>query len=92
MATKPSTQSAKSKRAYPATLPDTGYVRLPQIIGDPDSDPPTPAIIPISKSAWWDGIAKGKYPKGEKLGPKTTVWRVEKIRALLEERAAVVVA
>jgi prophage regulatory protein len=88
MATKPNINSEKSKRAYPATLPETGYLRLPQIIGDPNTDPPTPAIFPIGKSSWWDGIKSGKYPKGEKLGPNTTVWRVEAIRALLEAGAA----
>ena len=55
-------------------LPETGFVRLPQIL----------AIIPISRSAWWAGIRKGKFPKGIKLGSKTTVWRAEDIRNLIE--------
>ena len=55
------------------TLPDTGFVRLPQIL----------SLIPISRSAWWAGIREGKFPKGIKLGTKTTVWRVEDIRALI---------
>lgn len=55
-------------------LPDTGFVRLPQIL----------ALIPISRSAWWAGVREGKYPKGIKLGSKTTVWRAEDIRALIQ--------
>lgn len=54
-------------------LPETGFVRLPQVL----------AVIPISRSAWWAGIREGKFPKGIKLGSKTTVWRAEDIRALI---------
>lgn len=56
-------------------LPETGFVRLPQIL----------SLIPISRSAWWAGIRDGKFPKGIKLGSKTTVWRAEDIRALIEQ-------
>lgn len=55
-------------------LPATGFLRLPKIL----------ALIPISRSAWWAGIRHGKFPKGIKLGSKTTVWRAEDIRALIE--------
>lgn len=64
------------------TLPEAGYVRLPQIIGNPKTG--TPAIIPVSKSTWWDGIKKGRFPKPVKLSERTTAWRVEDIRALIE--------
>ncbi len=64
-------------------LPETGYLRLPQIIGDQQATPPIPAVIPISKSSWWAGVKAGRYPKSVKLGPRTTVWRVEDIRALI---------
>jgi predicted DNA-binding transcriptional regulator AlpA len=66
------------------TLPETGYVRLPQIIGNPKSDPPIPAIIPVSKSTWWNGVKEGRFPQSVKLGPRTTVWRVEDIRQFIE--------
>lgn len=65
-------------------LPVTGYVRLQQIIGNPKANPPIPAIIPVSKSSWWAGVATGKYPKAYKLGPRTTAWKVEEIRAFIE--------
>ena len=76
------------------TLPETGYVRLPQIVGraaDPLSKPPKPAIpaiIPVSKSSWWAGVASGKYPRPVKLGPRTTAWRIDDIRALIERGVA----
>ena len=65
-------------------LPQTGYVRLPQIIGNPKAKPPIPAVIPVGKSTWWQGIKDGRFPKPVKLGPRTTAWRVEDIRALIE--------
>ena len=58
--------------------------RLKQILGDPKSEPPIPAKIPISKSAWYDGIKAGRYPRPLKLGPRTSVWRSEDIDALCE--------
>ncbi|MCU0937399.1 MAG: AlpA family phage regulatory protein [Gammaproteobacteria bacterium] len=67
-----------------STLPAAGFVRLSQILGDPRAKPPTPALIPVSKSTWWDGVCTGRFPKPVKLGPRTTAWRVEDIRALLD--------
>ena len=55
-------------------LPEVGNLRLSQILN----------IIPISKSAWWEGCRSGLYPKPVKLGPRTTAWRVEDIRELME--------
>ena len=66
-------------------LPEEGYLRLHQIIGDPESDPPIPAIIPVSSSTWWAGVKDGRYPKSVKLGPRTTAWKVGDIRALIEK-------
>ena len=66
------------------SLPETGYVRLPQIIGDSKAKPPIPPVIPVSKSTWWQGIKDCRFPKPVKLGPRTTAWRVEDIRALIE--------
>lgn len=63
-------------------LPESGFLRLPQIIGDIKRG--IPAIIPVSKSAWWAGCRSGKYPRPLKLGPRTTVWNVSDIRALIE--------
>lgn len=64
-------------------LPESGFLRLPQIIGDAKRG--IPAVIPVSKSAWWAGCKSGKYPKPKKIGPRTTVWNVADIRALIEK-------
>lgn len=66
-------------------LPKVGYLRLPQIIGDPSRDPPIPPIMPVSRSTWWQGVRDGRFPKPVKLGPKTTAWRVEDIRSLIDK-------
>ncbi len=64
------------------SLPDTGFLRLSQIIGNPKDG--TPPIIPVKKSTWWLGVREGRFPKPVKLGPRTTAWRVEDIRAIIE--------
>lgn len=66
-------------------LPEAGFLRLHQIIGNKKADPPIPAIIPVSKSTWWQGIKTGRYPKPVKLGERCTAWRLEDIRALIEK-------
>ena len=68
-------------------LPECGFVRLPQIIGKAESEsgPAIPAIIPVSKSTWWEGVKSGRFPQSVKLGPRTTAWRVEDIRRLIDE-------
>jgi prophage regulatory protein len=66
-------------------LPTTGFIRLPQIIGNPKSDPPITPLIPVSKSSWWAGIKSGIYPKPVKLGARTTAWKVEDIKQLISE-------
>ena len=65
-------------------LPETGYVRLKQILGDPKAKPPVPALIPVSKSTWWQGVRTGRYPRSYKISTHVTAWRVEDIRSLLD--------
>lgn len=41
-------------------------------------------LIPVSKSTWWDGVKKGKFPESIKLGERTTCWRESEILALMQ--------
>lgn len=66
-------------------LPQTGFLRLPQIIGDAKRG--IPAVVPVSKTTWWAGIKEGRFPKPVKLGPRTTAWRVEDILRLVNEQS-----
>lgn len=59
------------------TLPQTGFIRLPEVL----------KVFPVSKSTWWAGVKSGRFPQGVKLGPRVTAWRVEDIRALIENPA-----
>ena len=60
-----------------------GFLRLPQIIGDPDATPPIPALLPVCATTWWAGIKAGRYPKGIKLSPRVTVWRASDVYDLI---------
>ena len=55
-------------------FPETGFVRLPLVL----------SVFPVSRSAWWDGVKTGRFPRAYKLGPRTTAWRAEDIRTLIE--------
>ncbi len=66
-------------------LPETGYLRIFQVIGNPKASPPVPAIIPVSRSTFLNWVKSGKAPQPVKLGERTTAWRVEDIRALVEK-------
>jgi predicted DNA-binding transcriptional regulator AlpA len=59
-------------------LPETGFVRLPQIL----------KVFPVSKSTWWAGVKDGRFPQPVKLGPKISAWRVQDIRELIASQGA----
>lgn len=68
-------------------LPDTGYLRMWQIIGRPATMNQTaiPALIPVSRSTWWAGVKSGRYPQPTRaLGARITAWRVEDVRSLID--------
>lgn len=56
------------------TLPQKGFVRLPQIL----------SVIPVGRSTWWLWVKQKKAPAGLKIGPMITVWKCEDIHALIE--------
>lgn len=60
------------------SFPTSGLVRLSAILA-----PNGP--IPVCKSSWWAGVKSGRFPKPVSLGPRTTAWRVEDIRALIAD-------
>jgi prophage regulatory protein len=62
-------------------LPETGYLRIWQIIGNKKTN--VPALIPISRTSFLNGVKSGRFPKSVKLGERTVAWRVEDIRKLV---------
>ena len=63
------------------SLDNSALLSIRQIIGDPRKN--IPPIIPVCRSTWWSGIKSGRYPKGIKISPRRTAWRVQDIQALL---------
>lgn len=61
---------------YDHILPETGFVRLPDVL----------KVFPVSKSTWWAGVKDGRYPQPVKLGPKISAWRVQDIRELIASK------
>ena len=73
----------KTTLNYADWIKPKGFLRLKQIIGDPNAKPPIPAIIPVCKSTWWEGVKSGRYPQPDRsLGRRITAWRAEDIYAL----------
>lgn len=63
----------------------TGYYRIWHIVGDSKAEPPIPAILPISRSTFLNGVKSGKYPRPVKLGERTTAWKVSDISDLVDK-------
>ena len=54
-------------------LSGDGYLRLDEVL----------AVYPVSRAAWYDGIAAGYYPPSTQLGKRTVGWSRESIRRLI---------
>lgn len=62
-------------------------LRLRQIIGDPKADPPVPAMIPVSKSAFYAGIKSFRYPAPSHALGRVSVWRLDDILRVIDAAA-----
>ena len=62
-------------------IPETGFLRLKQIIGDEKRG--IVPIIPVKRSCWLKGVEEGRFPAPVKLSQRAIAWRVEDIRALI---------
>ena len=61
--------------ANPILINPQALLRLPDVL----------ALFPVSRSAWWEGIAEGKFPKPIKLGgPRSVAWRASEILELID--------
>jgi len=56
-------------------LPQIGFVRLKDIL----------RVYPVSSSTWWAGVKSGRYPEPIKLSARTTAWKVDDIKSLIEQ-------
>jgi prophage regulatory protein len=58
---------------YPTQLPNEGYVRLPTVV----------AVSGLKRSAIYDHVKRGNFPKPIKLTSHASAWRVQDIEAWL---------
>ena len=71
---------AASSASQPApALPNTGFLRQPQVL----------AFVPISKSTLWRRIQARTFPQPVKLSARVTAWRAEDIRAWIAQHAGI---
>jgi prophage regulatory protein len=68
---------SNSALAGGVTLPAEGLVRIEKIIRPHGA-------IPVCRTEWYSGIAKGIYPRPVKRGA-SSFWKVDDIRALLDK-------
>ena len=63
------TQNKNEKKVFKG-----GFMRLDEVL----------ELIPVSRSSWWLGIKKGRYPKSVKIGTRTTAWARSDIDDLMQ--------
>lgn len=73
--------TSQERAASQPALPETGFLRLPDIIGDRGRG--MRGLIPVSRAQWYLWIKTRLVPKPVKFG-RTSVWRAEDVRALIE--------
>jgi predicted DNA-binding transcriptional regulator AlpA len=66
------------------TLPNTGFVRQSQLIGDRKKG--VTGVIPFSSATLWRKVGLGEFPAPVKLSVGVTAWKVEDVRAWIESR------
>ena len=57
--------------------PTDMLVRIDKIVG-PEG------LIPISRSAFYQGIKEGIYPKPVRLGKRTSAWRMSELMLIIQ--------
>ena len=57
------------------TIPETGFVRLAQVL----------TVIPLGKTCWAEGVKSGRFPKPVKLSARCVAWKAEDIHNLIKQ-------
>lgn len=55
-------------------LPEIGFLRLADVL----------KLVPVCKTAWYNGIRSGDFPQPVALGKRARGYRVEDVRALID--------
>ena len=73
----PAAEAADPPAAAPsAALPDTGFLRQPQVL----------SFVPISKSTLWRRVHARTFPQPVRLSERVTAWRAEDIRIWIQQQ------
>jgi prophage regulatory protein len=72
-----STQVPEESGSTAGSLPIGRLLRLPEVL----------RIIPVSRSTWYDGVRKGRYPRPVHLSARTVAWPDRQIRTLSQRLA-----
>ncbi|KQP23662.1 hypothetical protein ASF43_05700 [Pseudorhodoferax sp. Leaf267] len=70
-----SATDAAARLVEPIRFPDTGFLRLKQLL----------LFIPMSRATVWRRVKDGQFPKPVKLAGAITAWRAEDIRRWMQE-------
>jgi len=62
------------QRPTEAGVPSDPLLRLPEVL----------RLFPVSRSAWYQGIAEKRFPPGVKLSERTVAWRRSDIDRLIQ--------
>ena len=65
--------SITNQNSAPVSLPEVGFLRLSDVL----------KIIPVAKTAWYQGVKEGRFPAPVKLTKRASGYRVGDIRALI---------
>ena len=60
----------------PLRLPDTGFLRLSSVM----------QFVPFSRSAIYQKMSVGEFPKPIRFGSRTVAWKAEDIREWIEQQ------
>lgn len=62
-------------------LMSVSFLRIWQIVGSKSRN--IPPLIPIGRTSFLNGVKNGRFPQPVKLSERTTAWRVEDIKNLI---------
>lgn len=63
-----------STKTNTPSIPSSGFLRLKQVL----------QFIPVGKTAWYNGVKEGRFPKPIQLSARTAVYRAQDIADLIE--------
>ena len=74
-----------STAAAGAALPAEGFVRMAQLVGDPNAQPPIPPIVPVSRGHLLRMVKAGTFPPPIKVSKRLAMWPVGLVRQWLAQ-------